>query len=128
MTTPIIVWKDEPDEHDYPAAGSYLSLVATPEIVKRTVKELQATKLEHFKAKDMLRSSQLPLLPPDDQHVAADIAKVKAGKRLSPVLLVRGALNRGFPMQIADGYHRVCASYHLGENNDIPCRIAELPD
>ena len=30
-------------------------------------------------------------------------------------------------LQIADGYHRVCASYHLGENNDIPCRIAELP-
>jgi len=52
---------------------------------------------------------------------------VKGGKRLSPVLLVRGALERGFPLQIADGYHRVCASYHLGENNDIPCRIAELP-
>ncbi len=128
MTTPSIVWKNEPDEHDYPAAASYLSLVAKPDIVKRTVKELQAAELEHFKAKDMLRSSQLPLLPPDDQHVAADIAKVKAGKQLSPVLLVRGALNRGFPMQIADGYHRVCASYHLGENNDIPCRIAELPD
>jgi hypothetical protein len=123
-----IVWKDEPDEHDYPAAASYLSLVSKPEVVQQTVKELQAATVEHFKAKDMLRSSQLPLLPADDQHVAADIAKVKAGKRLSPVLLVRGALNRGFPMQIADGYHRVCASYHLGENNDIPCRIAELPD
>jgi hypothetical protein len=67
------------------------------------------------------------LLPQDDQHVAKDIGVVKAGKRLSPVLLVRGALERGFPLQIADGYHRVCASYHLGENNDIPCRIAELP-
>jgi hypothetical protein len=127
MSSPKIVWKEEPDEHDYPAATSYLSLIATPELVKRTVKALQAAKIEHFKAKDMLRSSQLPLLPADDQHVAADIAKVTAGKPLSPVLLVRGALNRGFPMQIADGYHRVCASYHLGENTDIPCRIAELP-
>ncbi len=125
---PNIVWKAKPDQHDYPAAASYLSLVAQPDIVKQTVKELQDAKLEHFKAKDMLRSSQLPLLPADDQHVAADIAKVNAGKQLSPVLLVRGALARGFPMQIADGYHRVCASYHLGENNDIPCRIAELPD
>jgi len=77
--------------------------------------------------KDILRASGLALLPADDQHVAEDLAKVTAGKQLSPVILVRGALSRGFPLQIADGYHRVCAGYHLGENNDNPCRIAELP-
>ena len=69
----------------------------------------------------------MPLLPADDVHVAKDIAKVKEGRRLSPVLLVRGALDQGFPLQIADGYHRVCASYHLGENSVVPCRIADLP-
>ncbi len=122
-----VVWKEEPDEHDYPAAGSYLSLVATPDLVKATVSALQAAQLEHFKAKDILRASSLELLPADNQHVAKDLGTVKAGHHLSPVLLVRGALSRGFPLQIADGYHRVCASYHLGENNDIPCRIAELP-
>ncbi len=122
-----IVWKEQPDEHDYPAAASYLSLVATPDLVKATVADLQSAQLEHFKAKDILRASGLALLPENNQHVAKDIGVVKAGKRLSPVLLVRGALERGFPLQIADGYHRVCASYHLGENNDIPCRIAELP-
>ena len=122
-----IVWKEQPDEHDYPAAASYLSLVATPDLVKATVTDLESSPLEHFKAKDILRASGLALLPEDNQHVAKDIGVVKAGKRLSPVLLVRGALERGFPLQIADGYHRVCASYHLGENNDIPCRIAELP-
>ena len=125
--TEAIVWKSQPDGHDYPAAASYLSLVAEPELVRKTVKELQAAPLGHFKAKDILRSSQLPLLPADDEHVAKDIARVVAGTPLSPVLLVRGALTRGFPLQIADGYHRVCAGYHLGENNDIPCRIAELP-
>ena len=122
-----IVWKAEPDEHDYPAAASYLALVATPDLVKETVDDLQASPLQHFKAKDILRASGLALLPENNQHVAKDIDVVKGGKRLSPVLLVRGALERGFPLQIADGYHRVCASYHLGENNDIPCRIAELP-
>ena len=124
---PSIVWKAEPDAHDYPAAACYLSLVATADLVRKTVKELKEAPLDHFKAKDILRSSRLSLLPADDQHVQADIAKVTAGDHLSPVLLVRGALTRGFPLQIADGYHRVCASYHLGENNDIPCRIAELP-
>ena len=94
---------------------------------KRPSRPCSRRRSTHFKAKDILRSSGLALLPADDQHVAADIAKVKAGKRLSPVLLVRGALARGFPLQIADGYHRVCASYHLGENNDIPCRIVGLP-
>jgi hypothetical protein len=26
-------------------------------------------------------------------------------------------------MQIADGYHRVCASYYTDESTDIPVRI-----
>jgi hypothetical protein len=28
-------------------------------------------------------------------------------------------------MTIADGYHRVCASYHLDENADIPCHLVD---
>jgi hypothetical protein len=28
---------------------------------------------------------------------------------------------------VADGYHRICASYYLDENTDIPCKIADLP-
>jgi hypothetical protein len=30
-------------------------------------------------------------------------------------------------LQIADGYHRICASYHLDEDADIPCRMAADP-
>jgi hypothetical protein len=26
-------------------------------------------------------------------------------------------------MQVADGYHRVCASYLTDENTPIPCRL-----
>ena len=40
-------------------------------------------------------------------------------------LIVRGDLLAGLPMVIADGYHRMCASYHLSENEDIPCRIID---
>jgi hypothetical protein len=35
-------------------------------------------------------------------------------------------MRRGVPLTIADGYHRVCASYHLDENADIPCHLADL--
>ncbi|MGH3869663.1 MAG: hypothetical protein ACRDQ4_26890 [Pseudonocardiaceae bacterium] len=120
-----VTWKDQPDAHDYPAAASYLSLIVTSAQVSDLVDKLKAAPLEHYKAKDMLRASGLALLAPDNAHVAADLAKVKNNKALSPVLLIRGDLTRGIALQIADGYHRVCASYHLDENTDIPCRIAD---
>jgi hypothetical protein len=65
----------------------------------------------------------LPLLPADDAHVARDLKKIKKGKQLSPILLVRGNLTTDVALQIADGYHRVCASYHTDENDDIPVKI-----
>jgi hypothetical protein len=49
-----------------------------------------------------------------------------AGKGLSAVLLVRGQLASEIPLTVADGYHRICASYHLDEDADIPCRIIDL--
>ena len=77
----------------------------------------------HKKAKDLLRASCLALLPKDNPHVRVDLKKIKKGTPLSPILVVRGELNTGVAMQIADGYHRVCASYYTDENTDIPVRI-----
>ncbi len=119
MATPVEHWKDEPEDQDFPAAESYLSLLMEPVAAKKLVKDLRRVGgVAHYHAKDILRASDLALLPPDNVHVAGDLTKVKAGKKLSPVLLVRGE-----PLVVADGYHRVCASYHLDENADIPCRI-----
>ncbi len=120
-------WKPEPEEHDYPAAASYLSLLLPQPSVDALVTELRAAPIGQWKAKDLLRASGLALLPADDPHVSSDIKKVKDGEKLSPVLLVRGRMNRSAPLQIADGYHRICASYHLDENADIPCRMASDP-
>jgi len=112
-------WKDEPEEQDYPAARTYLSLLLDADRAKKLARALErTTSLDHFMAKDILRASGLPLLPPDDKEVAKDLAKVAAGTKLSPVLLVRGS-----PLWVADGYHRVCASYHVDENASIPCRM-----
>ena len=116
-------WKDEPDEHDYPAAASYLALIEDPATVTLLVDALRSAPVERHKAKDILRASGLAHLPIDNVHVARDVDKVRSGRALSPVLLVRGDIGRGMPLQIADGYHRVCASYHLDEDTDIPCRV-----
>src|SRR5579864_8151798 len=98
----------EPEAQDYPAAKSYLSLLVGPSEAAKLVKALRAEKtISHYAAKDLLRASGLPLLPSEDAEVAADLEKVRAGKKLSPVLLVLGS-----PLWVADGYHRVCVSYH----------------
>jgi hypothetical protein len=77
------------------------------------------------KAKDLLRTSRLAVLPPENFHVARDLKKVKDGKKLSPVLLVRGQLTSDVPLTVADGYDRLCASYHLVEDADIPYRLVD---
>ena len=120
-------WKDEPDDHDYPAARDYLSLLMPATAASQLVTRLRAVPITRHKAKDLLRASRLPVLPPENFHVAEDLKKVKAGKKLSPVLLVRGRLTAEVPLTVADGFHRICASYHLDEDADIPCRIADLP-
>jgi hypothetical protein len=95
---------------------------------KRLGRQLRQVPIVRRKAKDLLRASRLPVLPPENFHVAKDVKKVNAGVKLSPVLLVRGRIGQTeIPLTIADGYHRICASYHLDENADIPCRIVDLP-
>jgi len=118
-----VLWGDEPDEHDYPAAADYLALIATPAQIDQIVAALKQAPVVQKKAKDLLRASQLALLPEDNPHVRTDLKKIKKGTRLSPILAVRGELTTGVAMQIADGYHRVCASYYTDENTDIPVRI-----
>lgn len=125
---PDILWKSAPEDHDYPAAVAYLSLLAAPGEVSNLVDLLRGASAQHFKAKDILRAAGLPLLARDNPHVAADLRKIAHGNRLSPVLLVRGELSAGRPLHIADGYHRVCATYYTEENTDIPCRLAARDD
>jgi len=116
-------WTAEPDEHDYPAAEDYLSLLMTQAFAHNLVTRLRAAPIVHRKAKDLLRAGGLPVLAPDNVHVAKDLHKVEQGRPLSPVLLVRGDLSVGEPLTVADGYHRICASHHLDEDADIPCRM-----
>jgi len=123
----IVKWLEKPEAHDFPAAGDYLDLVAGSKTVKQLTKRLKAGEVVHKKAKDILRAARLNLLPVSNPHVAADLAKVKKGEALSPILLVRGDFAAGVPLQIADGYHRVCASYHTDENTDIPVVIVSRP-
>ena len=96
-----------------------------PREAKKLMLRMRKAALQRWKAKDLLRASRLPVLPRDNFHVATDLKKVRARQKLSPVLLVRGRLEEDTPLQIADGYHRICASFYLDEDSDIPCRLVD---
>jgi len=123
----IVTWASAPDEQDYPAAETYLRLIAGADLVSVCSSLLSQAATVTQQAKDILRAARLPLLPADDSEVAKDLKKVARGTPLSPILLIRGDITTGRAAQIADGYHRVCASYHLDRNTEIPCRLASLP-
>jgi hypothetical protein len=119
-------WKSESDEHDFPAAVNYLSLIMDPAQAKKLSALLKKTPITTHLAKDLLRASRLSLLPPDNYHVKKDLKKVKEGSLLSPVLLVRGDFLGDRPLVIADGYHRVCSSYYLDENAEVLCHLVGM--
>jgi hypothetical protein len=116
-----ISWYSEPEEHNYPAAESFLLLIYNQDFVSKVIDKLRSDKVVTFKAKDIFRASQLSLLGISNSHVEKDIKKISIGKQLSPLLLLRE--NENGRVIIADGYHRLCAVYSLDEDALIPCKI-----
>jgi len=116
-----ITWLSDGEEHDYPAAESYLSLLYSKEKVLEMMVGFKAAAIVQFKAKDIFRASQLSLLGVSNSHVEKDREKIKKGKSLSPLLLLRDQQNG--KLIIADGYHRLCAIYEINEDAFIHCKI-----
>jgi hypothetical protein len=116
-----ISWLPDVEEHDYPAADSYLRLIFDDNRVAEMVARLRGAGIVEFKSKDIFRASQLSLLGVSNSHVETDRKKILKGASLSPLLLVRDE-NNG-KVVIADGYHRLCAVYGFDEDALIPCKI-----
>lgn len=113
------IFKKNPEKHDYPAAKDYLELIYDEQKTEEIIKKLTEATTIYKKCKDVFRASELPLLPRENKYVQEDLQKIKKEIKLSPILLVRGS-NK---LIIADGYHRMCASYHLNEDLELPCRL-----
>jgi len=117
-----IKWLRKPEDHDYTAARSYLSLLYDEPVSSWHVDKLKRAPVSKYQAKDIFRASDLSLLGVSNFHVKIDRKKIKSGKALSPLLLIRDPGNG--KVIIADGYHRLCAVYSYDENAVIPCKIA----
>lgn len=120
-----IHWLAEPEEHTYSAAYEYMSLLLAPARAQRLAERFRKADTVRFKAKDLLRASQLPLLG-FSKDVLRDTDRIDAHEPLSPILLVRGAMGRGMSLQVVDGYPRLCAVYWADEDAEVACRMIDL--
>jgi len=116
-----VKWLNQPEDHDYPAAVSYLSLIYPVKTAQQFAEALKQAPITQFKAKDIFRASALKLLDATNYHVKKNIKLIESGSSLSPIILVRDtSLGK---VLIADGYHRVCAVYTFDEDAVIPSKI-----
>lgn len=116
-----IKWLPDVEEHNYPAAESYLRILYREERVADMISRFKSAAIVQFKAKDIFRASQLSLLGVSNLHVEKDRKKIQKGISLSPLLLLRDEQNGR--VVIADGYHRLCAIYEFDEDAWIRCKI-----
>jgi len=116
-----IAWLDEPEEKDYLAAQSFLSMVVAPSALSMIISALRSAPLGHWAAKDVLRAAGLPALKPKESaEVAEKLAKVEQGTPISPILILGGVRDG---LVIADGYHRTSAAYRVDEDARVPGRL-----
>ena len=116
-----ILWFKDAEDEDYPAAESYLTLLYDESTAASLVKRLKRARVTGFQAKDVFRASGMSLLGVSNSHVEKDRKRIRARKKLAPLLLVRPDDHRH--VVIADGYHRLCAVYSFDEDARIPCKI-----
>lgn len=119
-----ILWEKEAAENNIKAADEYLHLKFSKADADLAAEKFKKHKdrIENFKAKDLLRASGLKLLPTSDEEVAEKLKKIKANEPLKPVLLVRDKHD----LYIADGYHRVCAVYHIDDAAEVACVLVHV--
>jgi hypothetical protein len=126
MASKKVVWSKHLPAQDFAGASRYLDLICAPSVAKRIVASGRRAKTQMFAAKDLLRASALPLLSKDDVQVDADLKRIRKGKPLAPVLLVRGDGASAVPLTIADGYHRICAICYFDESEPVPCILVDF--
>jgi hypothetical protein len=115
-------WLAEPEEKDYKAAHSYLSLLLAPGALSAAIALLREAPEGKWRAKDILRAAALPLLKSKQSaEVAEKLARIAKGEPISPILLIHDGRGR---LEIADGYHRACAACLGDEDSQVPGRLA----
>lgn len=121
-----IKWKSSPKGKDYEGVKNFLTLLCSESDAEKLIERLAKADPTEHDGKDILRAAELPALSSEDPHVNKDLKHIQKGKALAPVLLIRGEIKKKRSLVIADGYHRVCASYIVDESAPISCRLVDF--
>ena len=117
-----VKWSETVETKDFDAGRRYLELLFPPATAQALVASLKSARVQSFAAKDVLRASELELLPAKDADVARQLKKIGKGAPLSPLLLVRESGHAR--LVVADGFHRLCAVIHVDQDVKVACKIA----
>ena len=109
-----VKWLDDPEDHDYDAAADYLSLISEADADRRRRSTRSSPRTPRCaRPRTSCGRPGWTLLPATNARVKTDLAKIDAGKKLSPILLVRGKAAR---------------RRRTADRRRLPPRVRELPD
>ena len=118
---PAVKWSESVADDDFEAGRRYLELLYPRAKATALVGTLKSAPIEKFAAKDVLRASELHLLPVKEPEVAKQFKKIAKRTALSPLLLVRESGHAR--LIVADGFHRLCAVMHIDPASEVACKI-----
>ena len=122
-----ISWLPRQQAEDCAHAGEYLALLFPAAKARALAKRLTKAKVVVHPAKNILRAARATAFLPNNARVKRDLGKIAKGKKLPPILLVRGDAGRDLPLIVADGMHRLSAAWHHDESANVACAIADRP-
>jgi hypothetical protein len=110
-----------------PGQLSYLNLLFAPRAAAALAKARGKAPVTLHSAKDIVSAARLAPLPVTNAKVAADLRKIARGKKLPPILLVRGDATLDLPLIVADGMHRLSAAWYADETSEVACCLVRRP-
>lgn len=125
--TKQMLWLPRQQAEDCAHAGEYLALLFPAPAARALAKRLAKAKVQVHPAKNILRAARATTYPANNARVRHDLGKIAKGKKLPPILLVRGDAAKDLPLIVADGMHRLSAVWHHDEAADVACCIVDRP-
>jgi hypothetical protein len=122
-----VEWLPRQQSEDCDHAAAYLALLLPAAKARALAARLAKAKVEVHPAKNIIRAARVAALPESNAKVKRDLGKIAKGRKLPPILLVRGDAGRDLPLIVADGMHRLSAVRHHDESADVACCIVDRP-
>lgn len=121
------LWHPRQQSEDCAHARAYLGLLFAPRAAAALATALGKAPVALHSAKEIVRAARLAPLPATNAKVAGDLRKIARGKKLPPILLVRGDAALDLPLIVADGMHRLSAAWYADETSEVACCLVGRP-